>query len=341
MWEKIANILLRNRLWLIIFLIAATVFMAYESTFSKMAYDNPKFIPDDDSDLVVYKDFKKLFGEDGSVMVIGVNDAKINKLSFFNDWYDLTTELEKTKGIKRVLSIANIQELLVDDSSYTFAQSKIFQHRPQNQVELDSQLAKMHTLKFYEGLIYDKSGKLSVMAITMESNLLDSRSRIAFVKKIENKVQNLCKKHNVEPHFSGLPYIRTEYSNKIKHEIIYFTALSFLITSLIMLFFFRSFFTLIFAQLVVIMGVIWTMGINALCAYKISIFTGLMPPLMVVIGITNCIYLLNKYHDEYRKHHNKIKALHRVISKVGAAVFFINLPLPLDLVCFIFREVNH
>ena len=325
MWEKLANILLRNRLWLIIILIIATGYMGYESKYSKMAYDNPKFIPDDDSDLIVYKDFKKIFGDDGSVMVIGIKNPKIKELGFFNDWYDLTTQIEKTPGIKRILSIANLQELVIIDSSYTFGQSKIFKHRPENQADLDSQLAKMHTLKFYEGLIYDKSGDLTIMAITMESKLLDSRERINFVKKIQTQVNELCKKNNVEPHFSGLPFIRTEYSNKIKHEIILFTVLSFAITSLIMLFFFRSFYTLIFAQLVVIMGVIWTLGINAIYDFKISLFTGLMPPLMVVIGITNCIYLLNKYHDEYRKHGNQMKALHRVISKVGAAVFFINL----------------
>jgi hydrophobe/amphiphile efflux-3 (HAE3) family protein len=325
MWEKIANILLRNRLWLIIILIGATVYMAYESKNIKMAYDNPKFIPDDDSDLVVYKDFKKLFGDDGSVMVIGIRDPKIKKLAFFNDWYDLTEQIEKTKGIKQILSIANIRAMVVDDSTYTFGQSKVFAHRPVSQTELDTQLAKMHTLKFYEGLIYDKSGDLTIMAITMESSLLDSRERIDFVEKLEKQVRELCEKHDVEPHFSGLPYIRTEFSKKVKHEIILFTALSFLITSLIMLFFFRSLYTLLFAQLVVIMGVIWTVGINAVYGFKITLFTGLMPPLMVVIGITNCIYLLNKYHDEYRKHGNQMKALHRVISKVGAAVFFINL----------------
>ena len=106
MWEKIANILLRNRLWLIIILIGATVYMAYESKNIKMAYDNPKFIPDDDSDLVVYKDFKKLFGDDGSVMVIGIRDPKIKKLAFFNDWYDLTEQIEKTK----ILNLLNLNQ---------------------------------------------------------------------------------------------------------------------------------------------------------------------------------------------------------------------------------------
>ena len=325
MWEKLANILLRNRLWLIIILIAGTIIMGFEATKSKMAYDNPKFIPENDPEFITHKEFKKLFGDDGSVMVVGIKSEGIKKIGFFNDWYDLTYQIEKTEGIKRILSVANLPRLVVNEETYTFDQSKIFDHKPIDQADLDSNLAKLHTLKFYEGLIFNKKGDLTIMAITLKSDLLDSRGRIAFVKKIEKQFIALGAKHGMEPHFSGLPYIRTEYSNKVKHEIIFFTALSFLITSIIMMFFFRSFFTLVFSQLVVIIGVVWTMGINAIYGFKISIFTGLMPPLIVVIGITNCIYLLNKYHDEYRKHHNKMKALQRVISKVGLAVFFINL----------------
>ena len=340
MWEKLAYLLLRNRFWLISILLVSTAYMAYEAQFNKFAYDNPRFIPDDDTALVVYKDFKKVFGDDGSVMVIGIRDPKIKELGFFNDWYDLTEQIEKTQGIKRILSTANLQALVVDDSSYTFGQSKVFSHRPTNQKELDTLLAKMHTLKFYDGLIFDKTGDLTIMAITMESKLLDSKERITFVENIHKQVVEICQKHKVEPHFSGLPYIRTEFSKKVKHEIILFTVFSFLITSLIMLFFFRSFFTLIFAQLVVIMGVIWTLGINGLCGFKITLFTGLMPPLMVVIGITNCIYLLNKYHDEFRKHRNKMKALQRVISKVGAAVFFINLTTAFGFGVFYFSGSN-
>jgi len=299
--------------------------MGFEATKSKMAYDNPKFIPENDPEFITHKEFKKLFGDDGSVMVVGIKSEGIKKIGFFNDWYDLTYQIEKTEGIKRILSVANLPRLVVNEETYTFDQSKIFDHKPIDQADLDSNLAKLHTLKFYEGLIFNKKGDLTIMAITLKSDLLDSRGRIAFVKKIEKQFIALGAKHGMEPHFSGLPYIRTEYSNKVKHEIIFFTALSFLITSIIMMFFFRSFFTLVFSQLVVIIGVVWTMGINAIYGFKISIFTGLMPPLIVVIGITNCIYLLNKYHDEYRKHHNKMKALQRVISKVGLAVFFINL----------------
>lgn len=325
MWEKIANHVLRNRQWLIILLIASTLFMAYMSTKSKLAYDNARFIPENDSILVTYNKFKKLFGDDGNVIVIGIKTSKIKELAFFNEWYNLTQKLEKTDGVKRLVSIANLQNLIINDSTYTFGEEKIFKYQAKSQNELDSLFAKINTLKFYKGLIIDKKGEFTVMAVTMEPRIVDSRLRIDFTNKLENEVRLLCTKYNVEPHFSGLPFIRTQFSKIIEHELVYFTIFSFAITSILMLFFFRSFYTLLFAQLVVIVGVIWTLGINAALGYKISVFTGLMPPLMVVIGITNCIYLLNKYHDEYRKHKNKIKALQRVISKVGAAVLFINL----------------
>lgn len=325
MWEKIANIVLRNRLWFLIILIVSTAFMAFQSTKSKLAYDNATFIPEDDSILVAYKNFKQQFGDDGNVIVIGIKTQKLKELKFFNEWYDLTNKLEKTEGAKRLLSIANIHNLVINDSTNLFKEEKIFKTKPKTQEELDTLLAKVHTLKFYQGLIFNKSGDFTIIAITMVPEIVNSRNRIKFTDYIEKEVRTVCERNGIEPHFSGLPYIRTQYSKKIEHELVYFTIYSFAITSLIMLFFFRSIFTLLFAQIVVVAGVFWTLGINATLGYNISVFTGLMPPLMVVIGITNCIYLLNKYHDEYRQHKNKIKALQRVISKVGAAIFFINL----------------
>ena len=83
MWEKIANTILRNRLSLILFLVISTVLMVYKTTQVQMAYDNPKFIPDKDADMVAYQEFKELFGDDGSVMVVGIKSKKIFDLDFF------------------------------------------------------------------------------------------------------------------------------------------------------------------------------------------------------------------------------------------------------------------
>lgn len=335
MWEKIANTILRNRLALIISLVVTTAFMLYQTINVQLAYDNPKFIPDDDADMIAYKEFKKTFGDDGSVMVVGVKTEQLRQLNFFNAWYDLTESLSHTKNIKQVLSLTNLKVLKKQTVLDTFdgypsettqlIPENFIQKKPQTQKELDSIFVALYDLRFYEGLVFKDSSNFTLMAITLKKNILDTKERVPFVGGIENQVTEVCDKFGVEAHFSGLPFIRTKMSQIIQQELVRFTLVSIVLTSLILLFFFRSFPTLLFSLLTVVIGVIWCMGILVTLGFKITMFIGLLPPLIVVIGIANCIYLLNKYHEEYRKHHNKIKALQRVISKVGRAVLFTNL----------------
>ncbi len=335
MWEKLAGTILRNRRTLISLLILMTVLMVYKAMNVQLAYDNPKFIPDDDPDYIAYNEFKELFGDDGNAMVVGINNTKINDLDFFNDWYDLTSDLEQTEGVNKILSITNLKNVVkrttltaVEGDTFEtsiFTDEIFVKQKPQNQEELDSVLDGIHQLKFYEGLLFKDTSNFTLMAITLEKSILDTKKRIAFVQGLKKQIKEICDPYGVETHFSGLPYIRTEMSMKVQDELIKFTLISILITALILWFFFRSFPTLILSLSVVLVGVAWCLGILVLLGFKITMFVALLPPLIVVIGIANCIYLLNKYHEEYKSHRNKIKALQRVIAKVGLAVFFTNL----------------
>ena len=335
MWEKIASSILRNRLTLILFLVVSTVLMVYKTTQVQMAYDNPKFIPDKDDDMVAYQEFKELFGDDGSVMVVGIKSKKIFDLDFFNDWYDITHQLDTTPHIKQVICLANLINLS-KESSYqyfeedsfetsVFVPQKFIAKKPNTQSELDSIYQSVKSLRFYEGLLFNDTSDFALMAITLDKSILDTKERVGFVNEIQDHISSVCSQYDVEAHYSGLPFILTKMSQMIKQELVRFTVVSMILTSLILLFFFRSFPTIAFSLLTVVIGVIWCLGILVLLGYKITMFIGLLPPLIVVIGIANCIYLLNKYHDEYRSHENKIKALQRVISKVGRAVLFTNL----------------
>jgi uncharacterized protein len=347
MWKKIAGFVLRNRLWLVISLVAVTALMLFQASKVELNYENPKFVPDNDPEMLAYNQFQSTFGDDGSVLVFGINSSKITELSFFQDWHALTQDLDTTTGIEQVLSLANVPNLVIgeeetynaeEDTVYerpVFVQEKVFENPPQTQAELDSLFAIVKNLKFYEGLLYSPESNFSLMAVTLEKDVLDSKARIGFVKRLIDRVDKVAQKHKVEVHYSGLPYIRTVMSNRIQEELKFFTLLSLAITALILLIFFRSFKTTFFSLLVVVIGVIWSFGILVLLGYKITMFIGLIPPLIVVIGIANCIYLLNKYHEEYKTHKNQIKALQRVISKVGLAVFFTNLTTAIGFGVFV------
>jgi len=351
MWVKFSRIVLRNRLVIIIVVAIATAFMAYQAQFAQMSYHLAQMLPASDSTYIDYQDFKSTFGNDGSVVVVGIDDKRLYELSNFNAWYDLAHHLKKietpflkdseevmVKGVTEALSIANAYTLRRNRVEKKFDFEQIVKRRPQTQAEVDSLKRILFQQPFYEGFLYADSSVATLMVITLQREVLDSKYRNKLFEKIDAEVAKFHDKTGIMVHKSGLPYIRANSTTKVAAEIKIFLVLSILITSFILYLFFRSFKATFFSMLVVSIGVVWSMGMLSLFNFEITILTGLIPPLLIVIGIPNCIFLLNKYHAECKKHGNQIKALSRVIQKTGNAIFLTNTTTALGFATFIFTQ---
>ena len=351
MWFKFSRIILKNRLLILIFLGFVTVFMGYRIQFVSMSYHLAQMLPKSDSTYIEYQSFKNHFGKDGSVVVVGINENDLFKLNNFNAWFDLTRNIKNIKvqfnvnvkdtlvnGVTEALSVANAYTLIKNNEKRRFDFEQIIKKKPTSQPELDSLKTVLHNHPFYEGFLYVDSFSTTLIAITLDSNVLDSKYRNDLFKQIDNEVLKFHEKTGIKVHKSGLPYIRANSTTKVKDEIQLFLVLSILITALILYLFFRSFKATMYSMLVVSIGVIWAVGIQSLFGYEITILTGLIPPLIIVIGIPNCIFLLNKYHSEYKNHGNQIKALSRVVQKTGNAIFLTNTTTALGFATFIFTK---
>lgn len=238
--------------------------------------------------------------------------------------------------VRDVLSIAHLYNMHRNDSSKTMDFMPVINGPVETDTEMDSIEQLIRNLKFYDGLILNQETNVSAMALTIDPIVLNSKSRSIVVDDIKVYLKAFEKKHNVVIHKSGLPFIRTVVSVKIKDELIWFVVFSMSITAILLFIMFRSFYMVIFPIVVVGFGVIWSLGLVGLFGYKITILTGLIPPLIIVIGIPNCIYLLNRYHSEFTKHGNKMKALTRVVEKVGVATLFTNLTTAIGFGVFFF-----
>jgi uncharacterized protein len=325
MWEKFASFVLRYRVWCLIFMGAFALTMGYLASKAQLSYEFAKIVPVNDSDYVDYMSFKQKFGEDGNVLVIGVQSKDIYDLDFFNAWYDLSNDIERIDGVQKIVSLPKLYTLVKNDSMHRFDVQLLLKEKPQSQDEVDSLKTVIEGLKFYEGLIYNPQTNVTLMAITLKKTKLDSKERIQLVKDIQNKAEAFGQEFHTRLHFSGLPYIRTVYSTKVAKELRMFTLLAMLVTAIMMLLFFRSFGAMFFSMIVVVICVMATMAIIYILDYRITLLLGLIPPLIVVTSIQNCIYLLNVYHFEYRKLKNKMKAMTRVLTKIGLASFLTNL----------------
>lgn len=324
MWKNIAGKILRNKLAFIAAISIVTAFMIYETCQIKLSYDFARVLPADDPAYVEYMNFKKKFGEDGNVMVIGYSSPDLFQPQLFNEWSNLNKEIKSIQGIKDVLSINSLYNVYRNDSLNKFEFKPVTTENNYSKQQLDSIKELIYSLPFYEGLVYNKESGATLMAITFNSKDLNSAHRLEMVKEITTAADAFAKKNNLKLHYSGMPYIRSHVMEKVSGEMGLFMALAVIVTAVILWLFFRSLSSVVVSLIVAAIGVVWSLGVMQLFGYRITILSGLIPPLIIVIGIPNCVFLINKYHAEFVKHNNKIKALSRTISSMGGTLFLAN-----------------
>ncbi len=335
MFVHISRIILRNRTLLIVILALLTAFMAYKGKDVKLSYENSSLLPEKDITRIQYQEFKNLFGEDGNVIVIGAINPDIFTLDQFNAWIDLGKKIRQVEGVEEVLSITRSINLIKNDSTHQFEVLPIVSKKATSQAEVDSLKNLILSLKIYERLLYNPKTKATLMTVTLDKKKINDESRIVLIDNLVKEVEAYRKQNNVDIHYSGMPYIRTVTMQKIKHELFLFILMSIGVAALIMFLFFRSLKVVISSLLVVGISIIWVMGTIVLFNFKITILTGVIPSLIVIIVIENCIYILNKYHWEFKSHGNKMRALVQVIQRIGFASLMTNAATALGFAAFI------
>lgn len=335
MWKFLVRHILRDRVAILVVIGLITLFMGYKATQVRLSYEMTRMLPATDTTTILYENFKKQFGEDGSVMFIGIESKNTFRLDVFNDWFDLAENLRKVEGVEEVLSVTRLYQLIRNDSLKKFEFKPVCPFKPGTQNELDSLKQVIYSIRLYDNLIYNKETGATIMMVTLQKSKLNDKSRIKLIQDIRGDADAFSAKHSIPVHYSGLPYIRTVISKKVETELKLFVLLALLIAAIFLYIFFRSFKAVLFPMIIVVISVIWAMGMIVLFGYKITILTGIIPPLLIVIGVENCIFLLTKYHFEFFHHGNKIKSLSRVIERIGKANLLTNAATATGFAAFI------
>ncbi len=340
MWKNLARFVIRNRIVLLVLLFASTAVMGYYASKIKLSYEFSKAIPTDNPRYRDYVSFKETFGDDGNLLVVGIQSKRedLFRLQAFKDYRDLHTRLKRVPAVEDVLSMPSAVTLLKDSAGEQLNASRIFPDSLQSQAELDSAAEVFYNLPFYRSLLYNPETNAWLMGVRINKEILNSKERSAVVANIAAVVDSFSTKTGLQARLSGLPLIRTVISDRVQSEMKLFLFGSLLFSVIMLLLFFRSVSTTILSLMVVIIGVVWTIGITHLCGYKITLLTALIPSLVVVIGIPNCIYFINKYHTSYVQSNNKDQSLVDMVSKMGVVTLFCNIAAAIGFAVFAFTK---
>ena len=333
-WLQLGKNIVKYKIAALSFLALSTLVMGYFAIQVKLSYEFTKAIPEDNPKFVIYKEFVKKFGVDGTTMVVGFQTDSFFTTTVFNQVADLQKEIKTIPGVTEVVSVPSAYTIIKDSASSKFIPHKIFNAPYISDSALVADKAILESLPFYKNLMYNPSSNAYIMAISFIPDSINSVARSGIIKNLQSKLDAFVSKSNLKVHISGLPYIRTILADRIKKEMQWFLIGSLLLSAITLFLFFRSISATLLSLSVVVMGVIWSFGTMVLLGQKITLLTALIPPLIVVIGIPNCIYFLNKYHTSYKESKNKQEAIEQMVGRMGIVTLFCNITAAIGFFVF-------
>ena len=334
MWYRLGQNILKYKKTYLFFILLSTVVMGYFAAQIKLSYEYTKAIPSDNPKFIVYNEFVKKYGVDGTTVVVGFKTDHFYTKEFFNQVDALHKTIKQNSAVAEVMSIPTAYTISKDSVDTKFNAAKIFHAPYTSDSLLQADQAVFENLPFYQNLYYNPDSSSYIMAISFIADSINSISRTKIIGSIQNELDRFSQSTKTEVHISGLPFIRTIMADRIKKEMLWFLIGSLILSAITLLLFFRSVSATIMSLAVVLMGVIWSLGTMVLLGQKITLLTALIPPLIVVIGIPNCIYFLNKYHTSYKETNDKDKALVQMVGRMGVVTLFCNITAAIGFFVF-------
>lgn len=339
-WEIFARIILRNRIVFLVFIFITTLLLSTQWKNLKFSYSEANLMPYDHPFNIAYDNFIDVFGEEGNLLIIAVKDSSLFEKNNFNAWIKLSESIKNNREVNNVIHVGNIPVISKDLIKKRFNIDSLVNEFFTNNIKIESFKNNLfNNYPFYENILFNKNSETIQTAIYLDKSIVNNIERIEFVNKIFiPSIKSFESQTKIDVKISGMPYIRTMNAQNIMDEIGKFVIIAIVVTICIFFFFFRSYRATIITLSVVITGVMWALGILGFLEYEITVLTALIPPLIIVIGVPNCIFLINKYQHEVKKHGNQARSLQRVISKIGNATLMTNITTACGFATFILTD---
>ena len=339
-WDIFARLILRNRIFFLVFIFISTLLLSTQWKNLKFSYSEANLMPKDHPFNLAYDNFINVFGEEGNLLIIAVKDSLLFKKNNFNSWIELSQSFKNKKEVNNVIHVGNIPIISKDKIKKEFTVDSILN----NSFKSDYKVQEFKNIlfqdfPFYENILFNKKSETIQTAIYLDKKVVNNIERIEFINEdFIPLIEEFEKETNLDVKISGMPYIRTMNAQNIMDEIGKFVVIAIIVTIFIFFFFFRSYRATLITLSVVVTGVMWALGILGFLEFEITVLTALIPPLIIVIGVPNCIFLINKYQHEVKKHGNQARSLQRVISKIGNATLMTNITTACGFATFILTD---
>jgi predicted RND superfamily exporter protein len=319
--------------YIMLLVIAITLPMLYQWKNITFSYEFEDFLPQNDDNAQIFKDFKERFASDNDFLLLALEKKSgIFDSTFLKKVEKIESDIAKIDDVTAVRSILSMSE-------FRFMPGGLVVEIPY--VHLDSMRLEKDSVRIYshEELVnqfVSENGRSLCLFIKHTDFLSKERSDI-----LSDKLYALLDKAELDDyHLIGRVVGQRYYVEKMMSEMMLFISISVILVILFLWIAFRSIWGILLPQVVLYLSAIWVIGSMGLFNEPINILLVLLPSILFVVGMSDVIHLVSKYIDNLRDGMPKNDAVINAVKEIGLATLLTSLTTAIGFISLIVIPVK-
>jgi len=304
--EIISKKILEYSRTILIVLFVITSFFAYIAFFSEQKivtdFSLEQLFPDKDPAKDLYEQLLRDFPKEESNLFIVYECPNCLDQDFLDELNIVSDDLSFIEGVENVQSVLSF----IDDDFEDY-----------DEKEWNIKAKEVIDNPVLSNIFVAKDGRIGTIVVKLENHISDHENR----KIVLTEVYKVLNNSSMEYYLAGIPFIRTEYVEFVMSERDIFIPIAFIVSAIVLFYVFRQIRCVLLSLLAIGVTLIWISGIMAISNISINVISYLTFNLLTIIGVSDCIHILIKYHESLKEGLNKEKAIYQVIKEIGYALF--------------------
>jgi hypothetical protein len=310
-----------------------SLFFASRVTQLKFNYDFEAFFPNEDNELELYNQFRDKFEYDNEFILIAVeNKNGIFRKDFLQQIDSLTHLLANVPDIRQVSSPTNLKETKL--TGLVPIQVPLLNFEEPERYKQDS--TRIYQSPQYVGSYFPRDAQSISLFLKTEDVLSKKRSDL-----LANSVRSVLAQFKFEDvHVVGRIFAQQVYLTNIQGEFFWFLAISFVLVVIFLWFTFRRPYGVIVPVVVVLIGMLWTLGIMQVMGKSIDIMAIMLPTMIFVAGMSDVVHFFSRYFEELAKGTDANKIYGLILKEVGFPTFLTLLTTVVGFLSLLFSSIQ-
>jgi uncharacterized protein len=316
--DRFALLVLGHRALFVLGVIAVSAAAGWAALGIRADFTVQELFAHDDPEIARLERFREIFGPDDDQLLVLVEADDVFAPSVLRYVRRLTGAAKELPHFRRVESLTTVSDMGNTEDG-AIDTRPLFGTIPDDPAQLAALKKRALGSPLLSGRVAAKDGTLAVVAANLRVGLQRAKDLERVCQRMERLLEATKPPAGVKARLFGVPYVRAEAVRLVKNDQRRFMPLGMLVTTLLLVVLYRSFYEVVVPMLSVSLSAAYTMALMALLDAPIDILSNVLPLLVMVYGVADAVHLLGRIHEQLRAGEARDLAIRTAVRHLGLA----------------------